>query len=357
MQALDSSILVLIYALIDGKKLKEAEWNLLVTAELANQLRAKAFGINQDNCRERIEKRSHLLNLAYTKICLHLQTIAIASNESKKLALIWHLWLPLALQIASKRQNLKRNIVQGILGGQGVGKSTLAKILHLLLTELGYQVAIISIDDLYLTYAERQQLQKVEPSLIWRGPPGTHDIQLGIEVLDRCLETKSNAPILLPRFNKSAYDGKGDRTSPQQIKSVDIVLFEGWFIGVQPIAEGSFDKPPAPISTTENIQFAKECNHRLKAYLPLWSKLDSLLVIYPQDYRLSKQWRLEAEHKMIASGKQGMSDREIEQFVDYFWRALHPELFISPLVKNPELVDLVIEINSDRSIGKIYQPT
>ena len=161
---------------------------------------------------------------------------------------------------------------------------------------------------------------------------------------------------MLPRFDKSAYAGNGDRISPKKINSVDIVLFEGWFIGVQPIAESTFDKAPAPISTPENIQFAKSCNRRLQNYLPLWSRIDSLLVICPQDYRRSKQWRLEAEQKMIATGKTGMSDRQIEQFVDYFWQALHPELFISPLAKNPALVDLVIEIKSDRSIGAIYKP-
>ena len=206
--------------------------------------------------RVRLEERSHLLKSTYAEIDLYLQKLEIPSNESRKLSLIWFLWLPLAIQIASKRAHLGRNFIQGILGGQGVGKSTLAKILNLLLTELGYQVAIISIDDLYLTYAERQELQKVEPYLIWRGPPGTHDIQLGIEVLDRCLETERDTPILLPRFNKSAYEGKGDRTSPKEINSVDIVLFEGWFVGVQPIKDNTFTNPPAPILTTENIQLS-----------------------------------------------------------------------------------------------------
>ncbi len=356
MQLIDSSILVLIQGLIDGRKLTDSEWNLLVTAELANQPRAIAFDLNQNNCRLRLEERSHLLTSAYDEIKLHLQTLGIAQEESRKLTLLWYLWLPLAIQIASKRQNLDRTLIQGILGGQGVGKSTLAKLLNLLLIHLGYQVATISIDDLYLTYAERQELQRVEPALIWRGPPGTHDVNLGIAVLDQCSETKRTEPILLPRFDKSAYDGSGDRTLPNPINSVDIVLFEGWMIGVQTISESAFESAPKPISTPEQIQFAKNCNQRLQAYLPLWSRLDSLLVIHPEDYRLSKKWRLEAEHKMITTGKTGMSDREIEQFVDYFWQALHPELFISPLVKRPDLVDLVIEINSDRHINKIYKP-
>jgi D-glycerate 3-kinase len=55
---------------------------------------------------------------------------------------------------------------------------------------------------------------------------------------------------------------------------------------------------------------------------------------------------------MIAAGKSGMSDAEIEEFVNYFWRSLHPELFINPLIQSSS-VDLVIEINADHSFGKI----
>ena len=80
--------------------------------------------------------------------------------------------------------------------------------------------------------------------------------------------------------------------------------------------------------------------------------MDRLIVLSPEDYRLSRQWRKEAEHKMIASGKTGMSDREIDRFVKYFWQSLHPELFIKPLLKT---ADLVVEIKSDRTLARIYR--
>ena len=73
-----------------------------------------------------------------------------------------NLWLPIALNLAAKRGNLKRTLIQGILGGQGTGKTTLCTILKVILERLGYAVATLSIDDLYLTYAERQALQQQE---------------------------------------------------------------------------------------------------------------------------------------------------------------------------------------------------
>lgn len=263
------------------------------------------------------------------------------------------LWLPLASDLVKARKALDRTLIQGILGGQGTGKSTLSMVLKFILNHWGFSVATLSIDDLYLTYAARQTLQQQDPRLIWRGPPGTHDVQLGIKVIEQCLQRDNTTEISLPRFDKSLHDGAGDRIDPENIPKPDILLFEGWFVGVQPIAESFFANPPIPLVTSEDIQFAKNCNQRLQAYLPLWAKLDSLVVLYPEDYRLSQQWRKEAEHKMIATGKTGMRDEEINRFVEYFWKALHPELFIKPLTNT---ADLVVEIKRDRSFGSIYQP-
>lgn len=263
------------------------------------------------------------------------------------------LWLPVALDLATARKKLTRTFVQGILGGQGTGKSTLCEILKEILSYLGFSTGNLSLDDLYLTYDERQALRQQDPRLIWRGPPLTHDVSLGIKIIDQCLDEDYTAQISLPRFDKSLHQGEGDRTNSEIIFKPDILLFEGWFVGVQPIEESAFNNCPPPIVTEEDRQFAINNNQRLQAYLPLWSKLDSLIVLHPEDYRLSKQWRKEAEHKMIAQGGDGMTDEEIDRFVEYFWKALHPELFIEPLT---ETADLVVEIRSDHTLGRIYQP-
>ena len=103
-------------------------------------------------------------------------------------------------------------------------------------------------------------------------------------------------------------------------------------------------------------KFALEMNQRLQDYVPLWDRLDRLMVLNLADYQLSKQWRQEAEHKAIAAGNSGMSDAEIDAFVDYFWQALHPELFVKPLTTPEQGADLVITVNADHTLGDIYQP-
>ena len=337
------------------KQLSEAEQQQLINIELADYIRSSALGITKTNCQQKIVGRLDLFIDLADEIWEFCQELGFKDQKSI-FKLLWNLWLPLAIQLTVTKAKLGRTIIQGILGGQGTGKSTLAAILKLILEHLDYSTVTISIDDLYKTYHDRLELQAKDSRLIWRGPPGTHDLELGLTVLEQCLESDRSEPILIPRFDKSAYNGAGDRITPEAVEKPDIVIFEGWFIGVRPVSEDSFNSPPPPIVTAEDKQFALDNNQRLQAYVPLWEKLDRLIIFNPVDYHFSKQWRKEAEHKMIATGKTGMSDAEIDKFVEYFWRSLHPELFITPLIKNAKLTDLVIEVNRDWSYGKIYKP-
>ncbi len=360
MQKLDITTFDILQGWIEGNHPTIEEQEALIEQELNSHHRAKAFGITADNCQQSIEARSQLFSFVQQRVLDWCEAEGIEKNRNEILHLLWTFWLPLAINLAEARQELGRPPIQGILGGQGTGKSSLARILSLLLKSLGYNTATISIDDLYKTHAERQQLLAADPRLIWRGPPGTHDVALGVQVLERCLEMNNSEPILLPRFDKSAHNGSGDRISPQMIPSADIILFEGWFVGARPLSDEIIEHSQTTkdiLATPADIEFAKDVNRRLIEYLPLWDKLDRLLVLYPADYRLSKQWRREAEHKMIAQGKAGMSDSQIDKFVEYFWKSLHPDLYIKPLVINPYLVDLVVEIKSDRSYGNIYKPS
>ena len=320
-------------------------------AALADRLKAKAFGIAPENVDEMIERRWHLLKSVFPAFSEFCQT-TLQVQPQEMLQVLWDLWLPLGIKLASQRQRLGHPLIQGILGGQGTGKTTMSKVLILILDHLGYKTVSLSLDDLYKTYSDRLLLTQQDPRLIWRGPPGTHDIGLGLNILDQIRQLQS--PVMLPRFDKSAFAGAGDRTTSEMVTDVDIVLFEGWFVGVRPIEPDVFDTAPPPIVTDEDRAFARDMNLRLHDYLPLWERLDNLIVLYPTDYRCSLEWRKQAEQQMIAAGKSGMINAEIEQFVNYFWRSLHPELFITPLVRDATAVDLVIEINPDHSFGQVY---
>jgi D-glycerate 3-kinase len=252
-------------------------------------------------------------------------------------------WLPLAQQIMQWKT--AEPLIVGFLGSQGSGKTTLTALLVKLLAEQGYRAISWSLDDLYLPYADRQRLQQQDPRLDRRGPPGTHDVAMGCAILT---QLKAGQSSNIPRFDKSAYSGAGDRAGFETIAPVDFVLFEGWFVGVRPIAPAIFQQSslPDPIRTDADRQFAGDMNQALSNYLPLWEKLDRLVVLNLQDYRWSKQWRQQAEQQMRQQGKPGMSDAAISDFVDYFWRALHPELFIEPMARS-SWTDWVMTIGPD----------
>ena len=345
------------------------EFEQLAFWELASNCRARAFGITSDNAADVVRSKADL----FFSLIDQLHNFPLKSTTF--IENLWNFWLPLAMQLSAQKQSLKRPLIQGIVGGQGTGKTTLCQVLRLILGKLGYSTVSLSLDDLYKTYADRQQLQKADPRLIWRGPPGTHDIDLGIAVLDKLRGSqthnlaafdnpKSDAlkpdiikNIEIPRFDKSAYGGAGDRSQPEIISGADIVLFEGWFVGVNPVVDAKLNEflaaAPFPISTESDCQFARDMNAKLHDYLPLWNRLDRLMVLYPQDYRISQVWRNQAEREMMATGKSGMSEAEINRFVEYFWKALHPELFIKSMVEEGDRVDLVIEILGDRTVGQI----
>ena len=325
----------------------------LIEWERADARRAIAWGITEQTAEEAIALRFSWLRRVTTILsCLPLPSTRLAVI----LPHLWQLWLPLALQLKQAHGQLGRPLIQGILGGQGIGKTTLCQILHILLAEMGLQAVSISIDDIYKTYAERQRLRQVDPRLIWRGPPGTHDIELGQQTLIQLREAGPDCSVAIPRFDKSLCGGEGDRVEPERVKNIDVVLFEGWFVGVHPIDAAAFECPPPPIDTEADREFALAINQQLHSYQPLWALLDRLMALYPWDYRLSQQWRRQAEHAMKATGKSGMDDASIDQFVRYFWQAIHPELFLPALIKDSEKTDLVVEIQANRSLGSVYCP-
>lgn len=269
------------------------------------------------------------------------------------------IWLQLAQDLAHWHQlqntAAPNPLVVGILAGQGTGKSTLVNLLTQILNdEFQLQAVCLSLDDLYLTYADRLQLQAQDPRLIWRGPPGTHEINLGLRLIQQI--RAQQFPVFLPQFDKSLHQGAGDRTTSLEIQAADIVLFEGWFVGCRPVAPFLIDQAPAPILTAADREFARDMNCALHEYQPLWEEIDRLILLNPTDYRFSLEWRQEAEAKMRAMGKPGMSDADIVAFVEYFWKSLHPELFILPLKDEPQWVDRVIDIDVNHQPLQIYTP-
>ena len=97
-----------------------------------------------------------------------------------------------------------------------------------------------TIDDLYLTRAERDELARtVHPLLATRGVPGTHDPELGCAVIRQMKNLGPGETLKLPRFDKLGDDRLPKSAWPVVTGPVDLVLFEGWCVGSQPVADAA----------------------------------------------------------------------------------------------------------------------
>lgn len=208
-----------------------------------------------------------------------------------------------ALKLASEHivQHLthKRPLFVALQGPQGSGKTYLAKKLRLNLESPPHslRVAVLSLDDLYLPHNDLVALS-ASSNVLWRGRghPGTHDIALGISILSAL--KYGSGDIELPRFDKSLFDGEGDRLPMDgtgiiisQPPSPDIVIFEGWFVGFHPISEEQLQlswngiwkeerlKLNLEETETGRLEDIQAINTKLKSYLQLWDFFDVFIQV------------------------------------------------------------------------------
>ena len=140
-------------------------------------------------------------------------------------------YAPLAKQIGAAARALGPGFVLGLCGAQGSGKSTLVGVLQMVLEGEGLRTATLSLDDFYLSRADRAALaERVHPLLATRGPPGTHDVGLAIELVDAL---RGGGAALAPRFDKAS-DTQLPRFEWRPLEGpTDVILFEGWCVGAK----------------------------------------------------------------------------------------------------------------------------
>ena len=135
--------------------------------------------------------------------------------------------VPISFWVANKASK-KNPYLVGLAGGQGAGKTTITSIISIILRKyFKLNVFVISIDDFYKTRKERFLLsKKVHPSLITRGVPGTHDVNIMLDFFKR-IKRKKFKSLKLPKFNKAIDDRYNKKLWYSVKKRPDIIIFEG----------------------------------------------------------------------------------------------------------------------------------
>lgn len=250
----------------------------------------------------------------------------------------------------------RRPFVLGICGAQGSGKSTLSDALAARMRARGIATAVLSIDDLYRTKADRAALARdVHPLFAVRGVPGTHDVGLGLSVI---AALEAGQPVLLPRFDKA----RDDRAPLDEWETAPagtaLLILEGWCVGARPQSAEALKAPVNALERDEDVdgRWRAAVNQALAvAYQALFLRIDMLVLLAAPGFEAVRDWRVEQEHGLARSAGADaagvMTDAEVERFIRFYER-----LTRHILIEMPARADLALYLDLDRSVRSVEGP-
>jgi D-glycerate 3-kinase len=241
----------------------------------------------------------------------------------------------------------------GLSGLQGSGKSTLSAQLVAATKRDGVSALALSIDDFYLGRAARARLARdVHPLLATRGVPGTHDVGLLLQTLADLRAASVRRPARVPRFDK----GRDTRLPPSRWRHIAqpprLVVLEGWCIGVPPQSAAALRAPVNGLERDEDrgALWRTWVNAQLShAYVPLWRRLDRLVMLQAPDYAIVRRWRDEQERALRRrQAPRALSPAALRRFLMHYER-----LSRQALKTLPRLADLRIVLDENRRVRKL----
>ena len=243
----------------------------------------------------------------------------------------------------------------GLSGLQGSGKSTLAAQLVELAARRGMFALALSVDDFYFGRAARRRLARdVHPLLATRGVPGTHDVDLLHATLDALRAATPDNPARIPRFDK----GLDTRIAPSHWRSVAcmpaLVILEGWCIGVPSQRGAALTKPLNRLERDEDrdASWRGFVNAQLeREYVPLWRRLDRLIMLQAPAFEIVTRWRDEQERALRRrNAPRALSPAALRRFLMHYER-----LSRHALKELPARADLRIVLDRERRVRRLVQ--
>ena len=225
---------------------------------------------------------------------------------------IWGLALPLFSQAYKFYINNSKRKIIGISALPGTGKTTLGKWLESISLKFNFKISVISIDDFYLPSEEMILAIKNNPWDVSRGFPGSHSIDL---LKDKLLEWKVHGKLNVPVFDKSLRNGLGDR-SHWRNDYPDILIIEGWFLGVKPLSVdlNSFEKISPPLTSYES-SYRINIQNNLNKYLEIWNLIDQIWHLKPIKFEYMNLWKTNQEKEMLIKKGSALENKKLLNFL------------------------------------------
>ena len=276
------------------------------------------------------------------------------STESKILSLK-RIYIPISFWIENKYKEKGKTLFLGFSGGQGSGKTTVAKILKIILKKFfKRKIHVSSIDDFYKTLKDRNKMSyTTHPLFKTRGVPGTHDINL-VKKFFYFIKKKNFKKTQLPKFDKSIDDRSKKKYWFNIKERPEIVILEGWCVGAKPQSNSLIKKPINILEKYEdkNLIWRKHINEKLKReYKKLFAMIDYYIFMKIPNFSMVFKWRLLQENKLRKKSrfkKKIMSHNEIKRFIMFYQRITLQ--MIKDLSKSASIVML---LNENHEIKKV----
>ena len=261
--------------------------------------------------------------------------------------------VPISFWIAD-RASKKNPYLVGLAGGQGTGKTTISSILSIILRKyFKLNVFVISIDDFYKTRKERFLLsKKIHPSLMTRGVPGTHDINIMLDFFKKA-KSKKFKSLKLPKFNKAIDDRYKKKLWYSIKKRPDVIIFEGWCVGARAEKNNNLKKA---INLLEKLDDKKLIwrnfvNKQLRSkYNKLYDQLNCLLYLKAKNFSLLQKWRINQEKKLQLKNKRLkktkiMRKKDLINFMQTYQRVTQ-----NMFNHTPKYASIILNLNSNHQI-------
>lgn len=210
-----------------------------------------------------------------------------------------------------------------VSGAQGIGKST---AMHHVKDRFDNRVAILGLDDFYLTRAERAALaDQIHPLFAVRGPPGTHDIRFLEETIAALRHATPDSETALPVFDKRI-----DDRSPRDAWSVFRgrprgIILEGWCVGALADDMAAMSEPLNSVEANDasGAWRAYQETQLAGPYSALWDSAQAFFHLCAPSFDQVLEWRLQQE-----ATTHGVSEKElpldkrawVEDFIQHYER-------------------------------------
>ena len=264
--------------------------------------------------------------------------------------------VPISFWLANKASK-KNPYLVGLAGGQGTGKTTISSILSIILRKyFKLNVFVISIDDFYKTRKERFLLsKKIHPSLMTRGVPGTHDINIMLDFFKKA-KSKKFKSLKLPKFNKAIDDRYKKKFWYSIKKKPDVIIFEGWCVGAKAEKNNTLKKAINSLEKMDDkkLIWRKHVNNQLKSkYKKLYNQLNCLLFLKAKNFSLLQEWRLKQEKKLWlknskSSNNKIMNKKDVFKFMQTYQRVTQNMLRFAP-----KYASIILNLNSNHQIKSV----